>query len=75
MNSKTKKIYCQLDNFDQLILSYLKEGFTQNEISARLKIAGVKPNSLSIIEKRLKAIREKFEAKTNFHLAIILFGK
>lgn len=64
-----------LDRTDNLILQYLKEGKTQAEISDLLKSLEIKPNSLSIIEKRLKAIREKFNAKSNFHLAVILYGK
>lgn len=64
-----------LDRVDRLILQYLKEGRTQAEISDLLKSLDIKPNSLSIIEKRLKAIREKFNAKSNFHLAVILYGK
>lgn len=64
-----------LDRTDKLILQYLKEGNTQAEISDLLKIQEIKPNSLSIIEKRLKAIREKYNAKSMFHLAVILYGK
>lgn len=64
-----------LDRTDNLILQYLKEGKTQAEISDLLKSLDIKPNSLSIIEKRLKAIRDKFNAKSNFHLAVILYGK
>lgn len=75
MKKQISEIYSELDNIDQLILSYLKEGLNQVEISQILKKSDVKPNSLSIIEKRLKAIKEKFNAKTNFHLAIILYSK
>lgn len=75
MNTRNLKSFIDLDSADQIILCYLKEGKTQAEISDLLKIMEIKPNSLSIIEKRLKAIREKFNAKTNFHLAVILYGK
>ena len=64
-----------IDRVDRLILEYLKEGRTQAEISDLLKALDIKPNSLSIIEKKLKAIRDKFNAKSNFHLAVILYGK
>lgn len=64
-----------LDRVDRLILQYLKEGRTQAEISDLLKALNIKPNSLSIIEKRLKAIKKRFNAKSNFHLAVILYGK
>lgn len=70
--TELKRVLKTLDNTDELIIAYMKEGLTQAEISEILKKMGIKPNSLSIIEKRLKAIREKFGAKTNFHLAIIL---
>jgi len=74
MNKESKKIYEKLDVVDQTILFYLKEGMTQTEISEAFKKANHKPNSLSIIEKRLKSIKIKFEAKTNFHLAVIIYG-
>lgn len=64
-----------LDRVDRLILQYLERGYTQLEVSELLQKMEIKPNSLSIIEKRLKSIREKFGAKTNFHLAVILFKK
>lgn len=75
MNTKNLKAFLELESTDHLILRYLKEGKTQSEISDILKAMEIKPNSLSIIEKRLKAIREKFGAKSNFHLAVILYGK
>jgi hypothetical protein len=54
------------------IINLLKEGYTQKEISDIFKEDEVKPNSLSIIEKYLKEIRETYKAKTMFHLAFIL---
>ena len=67
MNKKqVKAVLKTLDSTDELILSYLKEGLNQAEISEIFKRLKIKPNSLSIIEKRLKGIREKFGAKTNF---------
>lgn len=69
---QVKAVLKTLDNTDELIIAYMKEGLNQAEISKIFVKMKIKPNSLSIIEKRLKAIREKFGAKTNFHLAIIL---
>lgn len=69
---QVKAVLKTLDNTDELIIAYMKEGLNQAEISKMFVKLEIKPNSLSIIEKRLKAIREKFGAKTNFHLAIIL---
>ncbi len=53
----------------------LKEGNTQKEISNIFKKEEIKPNSLSIIEKYLKEIREIYKAKTMFHLAFILIDE
>lgn len=55
-----------------LIIKYLKEGFTQKEISKILKKQGIKSCSLSSIEKELKIIRAHYKAKTMFHLGVIL---
>ena len=50
----------------------LKEGYSQQQISDKLKEENIKPNSLSIIEKHLKDIKCCYQAKTLFHLAVIL---
>lgn len=55
-----------------LLIKYLFEGKTQAEISILLKAADVKPNSLSSIEKCLKEIKVENNARTMFHLAVIL---
>ncbi|WP_332453742.1 hypothetical protein [Chryseobacterium aquaticum] len=57
------------------IIMLLKEGNTQKEISNIFKKEEIKPNSLSIIEKYLKEIREIYKAKTMFHLAFILIDE
>lgn len=57
---------------ETFILKHLNAGYTQNEISGKLKARGIKPNSLSSIEKSLNQIRKEYGAKTNFHLAVIL---
>lgn len=54
------------------IIRLLKDGYNQKEISNIFKKEQIKPNSLSIIEKYLKEIREIYKAKTMFHLAFIL---
>lgn len=51
------------------------EGKTQKEISIILKKEGVKPSSLSSIEKELKLIRSFYGANTMFHLGVILTRK
>lgn len=76
MNSIAKnKLLNELDSKDLFILNSLKLGKTQKEISDNSLELGFKSISLSLIEKRLKAIRDKFGAKSNFHLAVILYGK
>lgn len=60
---------------DDRILNLMAKGMGQKEISEHLKELGIKPNSLSIIEKELKEIRAHLKAKTNFHLAVILIRK
>ncbi|WP_185286838.1 helix-turn-helix transcriptional regulator [Chryseobacterium indologenes] len=55
-----------------LVICYLKDGLSQQEIAERLKQNDIKPNSLSSVEKKLKQIKEYYEAKNLFHLACIL---
>lgn len=54
------------------ILKLLKAGYSQKQITLILKSEDIKPNSLSMVEKYIKEIREIYCAKTMFHLAIIL---
>lgn len=39
------------------IIQFLKNGFTQIEISQKLLEENIKPNSLSSVEKKIKGIR------------------
>ncbi|WP_027378194.1 hypothetical protein [Chryseobacterium daeguense] len=61
-----------MDEVEILIVKYLAEGLSQQEVSERLKKDGIKPNSLSSVEKRLNKIKDFYKAKTLFHLACIL---
>lgn len=61
-----------MDNLNKKIVKSLSSGMTQKEVSNHFKKKGIKPNSLSIIEKRLKLMRKEYKAKTLFHLALIL---
>ncbi|CAL2091932.1 conserved hypothetical protein [Tenacibaculum sp. 190524A05c] len=61
-----------MDKINLKIVKLLSQGMNQKEISEHFKKEGITPNSLSIIEKRLKKIREVYKAKTLFHLALIL---
>ncbi len=64
-----------MENIDDLIIGFLKEGLSQKQIAGKLHDLNIKPNSLSSVEKRLRQIRECYEAKTLFHLACILHNK
>jgi len=54
------------------VVKLLKEGLTQKEIAIHFQELNIKPNSLSMIEKYLKEIRESYGARTLFHLACIM---
>lgn len=56
----------------KIIIEYLKDGLSQKQIAFNLQKNELKPNSLSSVEKYIKALREEFNAKTMFHLACIL---
>jgi DNA-binding NarL/FixJ family response regulator len=60
----------QVEEIDLLILRQLCNGKTQEEISREFQNNGIKPNSISTIEKRLKNLREDFSAKTNIELVL-----
>lgn len=62
-------------DLEELIIQHLLEGKTQKEISDILKTQGIQPNSLSSIEKTIKALRNRHGAKTMFHLGAILMLK
>lgn len=55
-----------------IILCLLKKGYSQLEIHQILKQADIKPNSVSLIEKILKEVRTKYNARSLFQLACIL---
>lgn len=59
----------------KIIIQYLKNGLSQKQIAFNLQANEIKPNSLSSVEKYIKALREEYQAKTMFHLACILFEK
>lgn len=57
-----------LDNFEISLLTYISKGLTQDEIGEKFKQKNISPNSKSAIEKRLKELRDNFNAKTTPHL-------
>lgn len=62
----------ELGDFEIFIVKSLAEGLTQDDIQTELKLRSIKPNSKSAIEKRLKYLKEEFNANTNPHLVGIM---
>lgn len=61
-----------LNDFEINIVKFLSNGLTQDQIQEELKILNIKPRSKSAIEKRLKDLRDEFNANTNPHLVSIM---
>lgn len=61
----------ELDTFDMKVLQQLAIGLTQEQIAETFKINGVKPNSLSTIEKRINKLKVYFKAQNPTHLIAI----
>lgn len=57
-----------LNDFEINLLNCIAKGFTQDEIRVYFKSKKISPNSKSSIEKRLKELREEFNANTTPHL-------
>jgi DNA-binding NarL/FixJ family response regulator len=61
-----------LNDFEINIVKFLSIGLTQDQMQEELKTLNIKPSSKSAIEKRLKDLREEFNANTNPHLVSIM---
>ena len=61
-----------LNDFEINIVKFLANGLTQDQIEQKLKSENIKPSSKSAIEKKLKDLREEFNANTNPHLVSIM---
>ena len=61
-----------LNDFEISIVKFLANGLTQDQIEQELKSQNIKPSSKSAIEKKLKDLREEFNANTNPHLVSIM---
>lgn len=61
-----------LDDIDFLLMKMLCKGYSQDEISVHFAENKIVPSSKSSIEKKLKTLRDEFQAKTNIELIIIL---
>lgn len=64
-----------MDYIETEILKNLSIGLSQTDISNQLKKKGITPNSVSMIEKKIREIKKTYKAKNLFHLAIILKNK
>lgn len=60
----------EFTEFDMHIIRLLSQGYQQNEIPDFLKEKKIKPSSLSMIEKRLKQIRDELDFSNNAQLVV-----
>lgn len=63
-----KKVAFEIKEYDVSILSYLSNGFTQEQIATAFKTKKISPNSLSSIEKRLNKLKDVLKANNNVQL-------
>ncbi|MBC9795896.1 response regulator transcription factor [Sinomicrobium weinanense] len=71
-NSVKKKNFLTLREYELALLTCLANGFTQEQIETHFRKEGIKPSSRSSMEKRLKELKEDFNANTTIHLITIL---
>lgn len=67
-NAMSKNNVFELKDYDLLLLKYLSDGLTQEEIGDYFKKNHISPNSISSIEKRLNKLKFNFKAKNAIHL-------
>ena len=67
--SKSKAI--EIAEYDIFLIECLSNGYLQEEISEKLKKNKWSPTSVSAIEKRLKFLKEHFNAQTPAHLVAV----
>jgi DNA-binding NarL/FixJ family response regulator len=60
-----------ISEYDLLLIKFLSKGFLQENISIKLKEKGISPSSTSAIEKKLKSLKEYFNANNPTHLVSI----
>ena len=61
----------EITDYDIFLINKLSKGLHQEAISEKLKEKNVKPFSISAIEKRLKFLKEHFNANNTTHLVAI----
>jgi len=60
-----------IDEFDILLLDFLSQGLTQNEISESFKNKAINPCSISAIEKKINRLKTTLRAKNNIQMIAI----
>jgi DNA-binding NarL/FixJ family response regulator len=61
----------KISEYDILLINFLSKGFLQEKISIQLKQKGISPSSMSAIEKKIKYLKERFNANNPTHLVAI----
>ncbi|WP_062061331.1 response regulator transcription factor [Aquimarina longa] len=67
-SAMSKNNVFELKDYDLLLLKYLSDGLTQEQIGNYFKKNHISPNSTSSIEKRLNKLKYNFKAKNAIHL-------
>ncbi|MGS2764170.1 DNA-binding response regulator [Sinomicrobium sp. M5D2P9] len=67
-----RKNFLTLREYEVALLTHLANGYTQEQIERSFKEEGISPSSKSSMEKRLKELKEEFNANTTIHLITIL---
>lgn len=67
--SKQKTI--EISEYDIFLIECLSKGYLQDQISKELKAKNWTPTSVSSIEKKLKFLKEHFNANNPAHLVAI----
>lgn len=62
----------EITDYDVFLLEYLSKGKEQKDISVEFKKDNISPNSISSIEKRLKLLKENFNANNPTQLIAIV---
>ena len=70
-NAIVKSEAIEIIDYDLFLIECLSKGYLQEQISTELKEKNWSPTSISSIEKRLKFLREHFNANTPAHLVSI----
>ncbi|WP_291871057.1 DNA-binding response regulator [Maribacter sp.] len=75
INISDRNTVFELDEFDVLILKELENGLSKKEISNKLKLQNISPNSESSIDKKISKLFDEFGAKNSTSLISKLIRK